>query len=51
MFQIIIGGAVLSLVSAPAFIYLWKAAAEKREKSLKKAHAVSQRRRYHDSRR
>ena len=44
MFEMIIGGAILSLVSAPAFIYLWKVAAEKKEKSLKKARATSKRR-------
>ena len=51
MFQIIIGGAVLSLISAPAYIYLWKVAAEKRENSLQKAHAVAQRRRFQNPQR
>ena len=46
MFEFILGGAVLSLVSAPIFVHLWKVAADKKKKSLKEARSASKRRQY-----
>ncbi|MEM7799697.1 MAG: hypothetical protein AAF633_10950 [Chloroflexota bacterium] len=46
MLKILIGTAVITVVSSPAFLYLWHVAAEKKKKSLQEAKAVSQRRRY-----
>lgn len=46
MSEIIFGGTLLAIFSAPAFLYLWREAQRKKEASLKKAKVVARRRQY-----
>lgn len=46
MSEIILGGTLLAIISAPAFFHLWREAQRKKEESLKKAKVVAQRRQY-----
>lgn len=47
MKEIIIGGSLIAIASAPAFIHLWRMAQKRKEESLQKAKVVAKRRRYH----
>ena len=46
MSEIILGGTLLAIVSAPVFLYLWREAQRKKEESLKKAKVIAKRRQY-----
>lgn len=47
MSEIILGGTLIAIISAPVVLHLWREAQRKKEESLKKAKAVAKRRQYH----
>ena len=46
MSEIILGGTLLAVVSAPVVLHLWREAQRKKEESLQRAKVVARRRQY-----